>query len=293
MSLERYYRKLGIPVSSSTDEVRKRYRKLAMQYHPDKNPSPTAAVKFLAITEAYEIITGKRPAPSTSTSRSARSKSTGKTKPTDTASAVKQQRERVEEAKERYEEQQRKEQLENDRYYYRLTSGRLWRLMRISAIVGTILSICMLLDQFLPHHYEKDKISHYSLNRTHGGNGETVGVVLTEKGNNYWVSKMNHTLYGSASYVDIETSWIFHQPIRIIANNKIENYFYPIHYTMFANYLAVILLLLLPITTFLYKRKTIGFTILFHTCYYGINALIILIFFTGDRWAHLLTAGFL
>ena len=293
MSLGRYYRKLGLPVAATEEEVRKKYRKLVMQYHPDKNPSAAAAAKFLSITEAYEILTGKRPAPRSAIQRSAGTKKSGAPKPTDAAEAARQHRERVKEAKERFEEQQRKEQLENDRYYYRLTTGRLWRLMKISAIVGTIMAVSMLLDQFLPHHFEKDDITHYSLNRAYGGNGESVGVVQTKRGYRHWVSRMNYNLYGRASSVDIETSWIFHQPIRVVAIGKIEHTYYPIHYTMFANYLGVVLLLLLPITTFLYKRKTIGFTILFHTCYYGVNGIILLIFFTGDRWAHLLTAGFL
>ncbi len=293
MSLGRYYRKLGLPINASKDEVRKRFRKLAMQYHPDRNPSPAAATKFLSITEAYEILSGKRPAPITTIRRSTTTKNNGTSTQTNATVAIKQQRERVKEAKERYDEQQRKEQLENDRYYHRLTSGRLWRLMRISAIVGTVMAVSLLFDQFLPHHYEKDKITHYALNRAYGGNGEPLGVIQTKKGNSYWVSRMSYTLYGRSSSIDVETSWIFHQPIRIIANGKVENTPYPVHYTMFANFLPVILLLLLPLTTFLYKRKTIGFTILFHTCYYGINGLMILIFFTGDRWVHLLTAGFI
>ncbi|MCL4538450.1 MAG: DnaJ domain-containing protein, partial [Bacteroidetes bacterium] len=49
-----YYEILGIPRTASTDEVKKSYRKLAMQYHPDRNPgNKDAEEKFKEATEAY------------------------------------------------------------------------------------------------------------------------------------------------------------------------------------------------------------------------------------------------
>ena len=48
MSLGQFYKRLGLPPSATADDVRKRFRKLAMRYHPDKNRSPAAASKFLS-----------------------------------------------------------------------------------------------------------------------------------------------------------------------------------------------------------------------------------------------------
>jgi len=52
-----YYEVLGVEKSADEKTIKRSYRKLAMQYHPDKNPDNTAAAdKFREITEAYEVL---------------------------------------------------------------------------------------------------------------------------------------------------------------------------------------------------------------------------------------------
>ena len=51
------YEVLGVPRDASEDQIKKAYRKLAMKYHPDRNPGDkTAEAKFKEATEAYEIL---------------------------------------------------------------------------------------------------------------------------------------------------------------------------------------------------------------------------------------------
>ena len=57
MSKTDYYETLGVAKDASADEIKKSFRKLAMQYHPDRNPNDQAAeAKFKEINEAYEIL---------------------------------------------------------------------------------------------------------------------------------------------------------------------------------------------------------------------------------------------
>ncbi|WP_290771181.1 molecular chaperone DnaJ [Anaerofustis sp.] len=57
MSKRDYYEVLGIDKSAGEDEIKKAYRKLAMKYHPDRNPdNKEAEEKFKEINEAYEVL---------------------------------------------------------------------------------------------------------------------------------------------------------------------------------------------------------------------------------------------
>jgi molecular chaperone DnaJ len=51
-----FYSLLGISRDASEAEIKKAYRKLAMEYHPDRNPTAQAEARFKEITEAYEVL---------------------------------------------------------------------------------------------------------------------------------------------------------------------------------------------------------------------------------------------
>jgi DnaJ-class molecular chaperone len=53
---EDFYKTLGVNKSASETEIKKAYRKLALEYHPDRNKSKEAEVKFKEVTKAYEVL---------------------------------------------------------------------------------------------------------------------------------------------------------------------------------------------------------------------------------------------
>ena len=60
MAKKDYYDVLGVNKSSSADQIKSAYRKLAVKYHPDKNPGDSKAEeKFKEASEAYGILSDK------------------------------------------------------------------------------------------------------------------------------------------------------------------------------------------------------------------------------------------
>ena len=59
---EDYYKELGIDKSATSDDIKKAYRKLALKYHPDRNPSDKkkAEERFKKISEAYAVLSDQK-----------------------------------------------------------------------------------------------------------------------------------------------------------------------------------------------------------------------------------------
>ncbi len=281
--MKKYYDILGLPMGASTVEIRKSYRKLAMRYHPDKNPSPQAAVQFIAITHAYEILMGKKDAPAAQISNGRQAVKVH----------VKKQEERIKDAKKRYFEQQQKEKEAEERFYKSLFIGRKWKFIKLNSILGTILALLIITDFFLPHHFEKDRITHISVNNNFGSKGEFISLVKTQKNNEYWVKDTDGGKYEYYPEILIEKTWIFHGSSRLISHQKIKYGYYSLHYTFYSISYFLIFIFFLPLFTRIYKRPTVIFTVCYYFSLYLSGILIVLFLISNDRWAHLLTLGFL
>jgi molecular chaperone DnaJ len=55
-----HYEVLGVERDASSDDIKRAYRRLARQLHPDVNPGADAAERFKAVTHAYDVLSDPR-----------------------------------------------------------------------------------------------------------------------------------------------------------------------------------------------------------------------------------------
>ena len=281
MSLKKYYNRLGLSETANSEDVRRQFRKLAMKYHPDKNQSEGSQEEFLKITEAYEVLTGKK---KVQEPRDVMKPSTHRA----------EQKQRVREARKRHYEQIIKEQEETEVYFKGLLNSRGWKVITVNALVGAILSLCLCLDLFLPHHYSEDRMTHYALNVYSSGQAieKHVSLVKTAKNEEYWIEELDFQFYGQYPDFYVQKSWIFQDPTNLVSIQHGKFAFYTVHYTYFSFFYLLIPVFLIPAFTWYYKRKTIAFTFLYYLSLY-LSTGLMLLFLTSDmHWLHLLTLGF-
>lgn len=277
--MKKYFQILGLPETASQDEIKKKYRKLAMRIHPDRNPSPKAKEDFLKLTDAYEILIGKKPAPRTSRSIS--------------KSAEKSSKDRFKDARQRIFEQQEKERLENELYFQSLFRGRKWKILNYSAVIGCILSVLIICDYFLPYHLEPTEITHYALKIDNGGRFVSRNVIVTANKEEYWLEQMDYTLYREYPKIQIVKTWIFHNATSVLSDQKTHIAPFLVIFSFYSMHWILLLFFLLPAVIVIYRRRTVWYTIGYQLALYLSSGLLLLYLIMSDRWAHLLTLGFL
>lgn len=283
-ALSKYYKLFGLPETATQAEIKRKYRQLAMRYHPDKNGGDDRL--FLEIKEAYEYLSGQK----TVTQQQTHTYS-----PTRSTSQARQQsnEERIKQAQQRKKDTAYKEHIENERYFQKLTSGPRWRVLKLVSKIGAILFFVLIVDLFLPKRYTPKRIIAYDKQNI-GGLDSDAGVkkVFFDSGETYYVENF-YSIYSADPDVILVKSAIFHNEIGFIPTYGSDTTIYRIQYSIGAHVYILSPLFLLPLCIVLFKRKTYTFTLFYFLSLFISTPLILLFLFSGNRWLHLITFGYL
>lgn len=140
--LSKYYTILGIDEDADKKEIKKAYRKLALQYHPDRNPSKKAAEKFLEIQQAYDILY-KRDFSSFLIQKKQPQPTKGKEKLTE-----EEWKKRYELGKQRYREKQQRFVFNVVRAYHKFVKGWTYKFMVVNSFLCLLVALLLTYDKF-------------------------------------------------------------------------------------------------------------------------------------------------
>lgn len=276
---------LGLPSTANASEIRRRYKKLALQFHPDVNPDPKAHDKFLLLVKATEILLDPNYKETTihhtqRPSRNARNET------------PEERKQRMQAAQERYKEQKKRKHLADYTYFLSLTTGRRWFAYRLIMVVGLILACIMTLEYFLPSHYETDELIGYAKLTNNGIRfNQITPIKLSNRGVYYAESNPYAWLYTYPEVI-IETSWFLHTPKKMLTTDDFKRY--PTSFDFHLESLKFILipLFLLSVVPYLQRKNSLAFVFLYHLTFWGNGMIILYLLLTENRLQHLLTLGF-
>lgn len=283
-ALSKYYKLFGLPETATQAEIKRAYRQLAMQYHPDKNGGDDRL--FLEIKEAYEYLTGRKTVAS--------QQYTHTYSPTRSTSQARQQsnEERIKQAQQRKKDTAYKEHIENERYFQKLTSGSRWRILKLASKIGAVIFLVLIIDVFLPKRYTPKRIVAYDKQNIGGLDSDSgVKKVFFDAGETYYIENF-YSIYSTDPDVILVQSAIFHNEIGFIPMYGHGSKTYRIQYSIGAHAYLLSPLFLFPLFIVLFKRKTYTFTLFYFLSLFISTPLILLFLFSGNRWLHLITLGY-
>lgn len=280
MSTKRKYLELlNLPYNSTKEDIRKQYRKLAKEFHPDKNKAKNATEIFQGIKEAYDYLMEVRleetyiPVENTPNEEFKRM-------------------ERIRKAKERLHAQRVAEEKKLKESYEKLTSGIQWKIFYLISILSLITAFILLLEPILPKKIEKQTVTHFST-PYNGFTQDEVFLIQTDKKKTLFCQQTLHKKILLNDTIYIESSFIFHNPTKILHRSKLLISEHEVDFSIPNLYPFVTFLFAVPYFVSRKRKLTTGYIFLYKFSFYVVEGLFIFFIFTQNRWFHFLTLGFL
>lgn len=275
MNGKRCYELLGLPENSTLATVKKRFRALAKEYHPDLNPNDEATSQFQQLLEAYERILKQ--------DFDIHRKSTEK--PYKTAEEV--HRERWERVNRRWKE----EEAEMNEYYHSLVSGWRWRVKIVYAVLSFWILCSILADSLLPFREVKDVVIGYDLTPYQSFNDAYVQEVKLRRHGSVYVANYQPQRFNDQPEI------VLRQTAICRSNHSIQHTFGgevlspEIHFSMYRLKLPIMLFLGLSILLPFFRKPSVFLVLGSWINLYFSGAVLVFVLLFYFRFISLFTFG--
>ena len=280
------YKTLGLKAGASADEIRRAYRKLVKKYHPDRNPSASAAEQFIEIQSAYEQLTsGQITADPSAVEQKYKERQAQYDQDLD---AYKKQRAA---AREKLRQQKEKEEAYKIAYLQKLRNGKIGLWHRGVAGLGALLFLALWIDFFLPAQQQAIRAEAYGIHSYGSVDGHLVQLFKSTDKRAFWVADYQaQNLPKVQKLRSIETPWL-HQVKALTFHNGQYEQVVPIHFSFYWAQIWVSLLFLIPLLSWYLASADIVFVAGSFVSRYAISAIILWFLLSENRWIHLLSLG--
>lgn len=280
------YKTLGLKAGASADEIRRAYRRLVKKYHPDRNPSPSAAAQFIEIQSAYEQLTsGQITADPSAVEQKYKERQAQYDQDLD---AYKKQRAA---AREKLRQQKEKEEAYKTAYLQQLRSGKIGLWHKAVAGFGALLFLALWIDFFLPARQQAISAEAYGIHSYGSVDGHLVQLFKSTDKRAFWVvDYLSQNLPKTQSLRSIETPWL-HQVKALTFHDGLYEHVVPIHFSFYWAQIWISLLFLIPLLSWYLASADIIFVAGSFVSRYAIGAIMLWFLLSESRFIHLLTLG--
>lgn len=158
-----------------------------------------------------------------------------------------------------------------------------------------LLALLLVVDQFLPSRWVKDTVSRGDAGISYKGFNEgNVSPLYTNSGKSMWLEREHFLEIIEGKDIYLEESFLLRELKQVyFFNIKGEWTVTHTDYSVQSIYWAIVLLLLIPLITYLAKSRTLIYSFLFQFSVYFYTVFILVILCSNGRWLHLFSLGYL